>query len=440
MDQPVSESSLPQTRSRRITRQLSTHLRVVVTATMLVLAMGAGMGIDRFLISSTSADQTQADSLEDTELFGVLQDTYDVIRDQYVLSDEISDETLIYGAAAGMVEALGDTGHSRFLTPEEAAAEAESESGEFVGVGISMDLTGPLPVVQYAFPGSPAEAAGILPGDTIVAIDGESLRDTNLSESTSVMRGDEGTDVVLTVLHEGQSDPVDITITRAKITYDYVSWTMLPGNIAWVQITQFVDNVDDELRDALETAEAQGATGVILDLRNNPGGYTIQAQAVASQFLSDGDPIVQEIDRDQNTTITRVRGNEGAWLEKPVVVLVNQYSASSSEIVASAIQDNDRGLVVGEVTAGTGTTLITTTLDDGSEILMGVSLFLTAGGNSIYHTGVQPDQAAYLDSLSDLTVPGQYSSGSVTDAQYADSPDAQLKAAYDVLTSGDAGN
>lgn len=416
------------------------HMRIAMTALMLVVALGAGMGIDRYLIAGTSAGQ-QADSFTDVKQFDILDQTYQTIRENYVLSDDITDEQLVYGAAAGMVAALGDTGHSVFLDPEEAKAFDEQSKGELVGIGVQIDTTGNLPKVIAPIPGSPAAKAGILPGDVITEVDGKSLEGMDPSEAGDLLRGEEGTKVKVTLIHAGETEPYEVTLTRSRISVPAVTWAMMPNDVAWIYLSEFSSGATEQLQKALRDAKSHGAKGVVLDMRNNPGGLVFEAIGVASQFLPNNSPLIQEKDKDGNVKITKSVGSNGEWQKGPLVVLINNGSASSAEFVASAIQDNKRGELIGETTFGTGTVLQPFRFNDGSMLLLGVELWLTADGHDIYKKGVSPDTTITNEPGVLNAIPETFGDGSVSDEQVKKLDDKQLTAGYQaVLKEIEAGS
>ncbi len=414
---------------RRFAKHVTAQLRVVAMAMMMVLALGAGIGVDRFLIAGTSAGQSTK-SIQDISQFDVLNETYQAIRENYVLSGDITDQQLAYGAAEGMISALGDTGHSTFLDPKQAKDFEDESKGELVGIGVQIDLTGDLPKVIAPIAGSPAAAAGILPGDTILAVDGKSLEGVDPSAASDLIRGAEGTKVTLELTHEGQTKSYEVTITRARITIDPVSWAMMPNDVAWIFLSEFSSGATEQLQKALRDAKSQGAKGVVLDLRNNPGGLVFEAIGVASQFLPNNSPLFQEKDKDGNVKITKSVGSNGEWQSGPLVVLVNKGSASSSELVSSAIQDNKRGTLIGETTYGTGTVLQPFQLSDGSVALLGIRLWLTANGTAIYKKGVVPDTKVSNEPGVYNAMPTSFKNNAVSDAEVKKLDDSQLQAGY----------
>ncbi len=425
-----AESGKTNPGKRRFLSHAATHLRIVVMATMVILAMGAGIGVDRYLIAGTSAGQSTK-SIQNIPQFDVLNETYQAIRENYVLSKDITDEQLAYGAASGMVTALGDTGHSTFLDPKQAKDFEDQSKGQLVGIGVQIDTTGALPKVIAPIANSPAAKAGILPGDTILSVDGKSLEGMDPSAASDLIRGAEGTKVTLELTHEGETKSYDVTITRARITIDPVSWAMMPNNVAWIFLSEFSSGATEQLQQALRDAKDQGAKGVVLDLRNNPGGLVFEAIGVASQFLPSNSPLFQEKDKDGNVKITKSVGSNGEWQEGPLVVLVNKGSASSSELVSSAIQDNKRAPLIGETTYGTGTVLQPFQLSDGSVALLGIRLWLSADGHQIYKKGVVPDTKISNEPGVLNALPTTFKNNALSDEDVKKLADNQLQTGYE---------
>ena len=295
---PQDDSTSPSARGNKwvLVHAIDRHFRIFLVAVMLIVAVGAGMGIQRFVDSSALGAQTY-DELTDLDEFATLEETYNIIRENYVMSDDISDEQLIYGASQGMVDALGDEGHSRFLTPDEAQQFVESSRGELVGIGVQLDTTElPLRVIM-PIQDSPAAEAGIMAGDVILSVDGTDLTELDSADAaTDLIRGEEGTDVTLVLRHEGEAETYEVTLTRARITIESVSWAMLPGDVLWVRISEFSQGTTDGLEAALQEGKSLGAEGVILDLRANPGGLVFEAIGVGSQFQPDDSVLFQQED------------------------------------------------------------------------------------------------------------------------------------------------
>lgn len=401
---------------------------------LVAISIGTGIGVDRVLLTPDQVGAQTEPDLTDAENFSVLLETFDVIRESYVRSDDISDDELIYGAAAGMVDALGDTGHSRFLSPEDAQRFAENTSGELVGIGVNIDTTAvPLRVIM-PIQNSPALDAGVKAGDLIVSINGEDItKFEDPQDAVVLIRGEEGTDITIQVQREGVPDPIEMTMTRARITIEPVSWAMLPNDVLWVRIDQFSTGATDGLVTALQQGKELGARGLILDLRANPGGLVSEAMGVAQQLQPGGSVLYQEEDSTGAIVEQLVPEGDGEWQDLPIVVLIDGDSASAAEIVSSSLADNGRATLVGETTTGTGTVLMPTQLTDGSMVLIGTELWLTANGEVIWHHGVDPTIEVELDDDTLIDLPFAFETGQVTAEDLAATDDIQLTTALDEL-------
>ena len=291
-----------------------------------------------------------------------------------------------------MLASLGDEGHTTFLPPDAVKLHQSSLEGSFEGIGAYVSMEDGNVLIVAPINGSPAEQAGILAGDVILEVDGESVEGKSLDQVIFLVRGPANSEVILTVRRTEVQEPVTVPITRDRIEVPSVSWSAIPNtDIAYVSIAQFTSSVDRELEAALrEISEAQANQGIILDLRNNPGGFLQQAIQANSQFLPKGDLILIESDANQNQTVHRSRGL-GYAREMPLIVLINKGTASAGEITAGALKENERAFLIGETTFGTGTVLNQFGLSDGSAILLGVTNWLTPNGNLIKGRGVTPD-------------------------------------------------
>ena len=425
---PTGESG--RSRSGRKPRRFGSLL---INAFAILAIFAAGVGVDRFVLQEGPAVGA-ADTFTEHENFEVLESTWDLIQNNWVLADETDDKDLIYGAAAGMVEALGDEGHSAFLDPEQAEQFNESSAGEFTGVGIEIGIRDNNVVVIAPIDNSPAMEAGIKSGDIIIAVDGESVEGFETFEVGERVRGDAGTKVQLT-LRRPDNEEYTVDLIRRKIVIESVSWRMLPNDIAHVRISGFNVAVTRDLREALAEAKEQGTTGVILDLRNNPGGLVYEAIGVASQFMPEGSTIFQHQQANQEPYPVVTVGFDGAWLEGPLVVLVNEGSASAAEIVGGALRDNGRATLIGQTTFGTGTVLTPFEQPDGSIVLLGTALWLTADGDQIWKEGVDHDYVVELPGDAEVSRPSD--DAPVENMDEDPIEDTQLQAAYDFIVNGE---
>ena len=382
-----------------------TFVGLVLVAAFIV-GIGVGQYAPAILASGSTAPSPSAAELD------LFKEAWDDIHTQYVGRADLNDRELIYGAINGLTEAVGDTGHTSFMTPEERAARSNALSGSYVGIGVRVDVTDAgLPLVVSVFPTSPAEAAGIKAGDVIVSVDGATTVGKTLEQVAGTIRGEPGTKVTVVVKANGKGPERSYAITRADVALQPVSWTMVPGTkTAQLFLDSFSSGSSDLIVAALKEVKAAGAEALILDLRGNPGGYVNEAVGIASQFLRGG---VVYIDRDANGKETPQKVVDGGIAQDiPLVVLVDANTASASEIVSGALQDAGRAQVVGVTTYGTGTVLGEFALSDGSALRIGTVEWLTPKGRQIWHNGITPDvvverpsdvQPLYPDAVRALT-------------------------------------
>ena len=407
---------------------------VVITFALiffLFVAFGTGVLFGRSDWIGTAVVQAQEDEQQPPE-FEVFWEVWQLAQDEFIDKDALETRNLTYGAVTGLIQALGDEGHTRFLTPDEVAAQRENVSGTFFGIGARVGMEDGLPRIIAPFDGSPAEAAGIKTGDIVMEVDGQDVSGLTLDETVDLIRGEKGTEVVLTVFRVDTSESLEIPIIRDEIKIPAASWAIIPGtDVALIRLSQFNGNLDDNLEEIIPQAKAAGATALVLDVRNNPGGLLEQAIQVTSEFLTDGNVLLQE-DAQGNREEFAVR-EDGVAQEIPIVVLVNNGSASSAEIFAGAIQDHDRGLVVGETTFGTGTVLRLFELSDGSALLLGTSQWLTPDGRLIRKQGIEPDIIVDIPVGTDLISPGELEEMDVN--ELLKSEDAQLLEALELLNA-----
>lgn len=402
-----------------------------ILALVLIVTFSAGAGVERLgLLGEDDAGATS--SLTELPAFQALQGTWNSIHSQYVDESAIDDEQLIYGAASGMVEALGDTGHSRFVPEDQVAAYEEALQGELVGIGLQIEFSSRNPVILAAIDGSPASEAGLTGDDVILEVNGERTDGMSQFELSEVLRGEEGTTVDLTIERPADARTFTVTLERRRIEIEPVTWTMLPKNVALIRISQFSAETTELLVDALTSARERGATGLIVDLRDNPGGYTSQAIGVTSQFLAEGKTVFNVQERGGNVYAKSTIGH-GAAVDLPMIVLINGGSASAAEIVASSLQDNGRALLVGETTYGTGTQLEHIDLGDGSLLVLGTTLWLTANGEQAWHVGIEPSIEVLQQPDVEPLRPTE--SGDVSAEALNTTNDLQIKRAFDELTS-----
>jgi len=319
--------------------------------------------------------------------FAILSEALQALNENYVDKTKLDPQKLSQGAVKGMVEALDDP-YSAYVDPQTQKLETSTFQGKFEGIGAVISTKDKQLTVVAPIAGSPAEKAGVKAGDKILEIDGQKTEKLSLIEATFKIRGAKGTSVKLLILHEGDAEPVAVEIIRDEIDVQSVSFEMR-DDIAYVQITQFLNTTGDELKGFLEEAISKGAMGVVLDLRNNPGGLLNASADVASQFLAMG-LVAKVVDEGGNESVVQVKkGGVGTHL--PLIVLVNNGSASASEIVAGALQDYGRAKLAGSQTFGKGSVQVIRNLSDGSALHITAYKWLTPLGRPIDGVGLTPD-------------------------------------------------
>ncbi|MCB0155714.1 MAG: S41 family peptidase [Anaerolineae bacterium] len=362
--------------------------------------------------------------------FDTFWQVWNLVQQHFIDRATLDPTQLTYGAIRGLVEALGDEGHTVFLTPAEATRQQSDIEGKFSGIGAQLGLKDGLPIIVAPFDGSPADQAGLQAGDILIDVDGQDVTALPLNEIVSRIRGPAGSQVMLTVFRSAQNKSLDLSITRGEIDVPAATWTMVPGShIALLRLSQFSADATADLSQAISQAQAAGATGLIVDLRNDPGGLLDQAVKVTSLFLKSGNVLLQEDAQGQRQAFPVEPG--GQTTDLPLVALVNRGTASAAEIFAGAIQDQQRGQVVGETTFGTGTVLEPYRLDDGSVLMLGTSQWLTPKGRLIRKHGIEPDVTVKLPLGTDLISPAELKA--MSPADLAASPDTQLLKALELL-------
>jgi carboxyl-terminal processing protease len=375
-----------------------------------------------------AAAAPRRDTTQPYRSLDVLAEVLAYVQNAYV--DETSEKDLVHAAVEGMLQRLDP--HSMLLRPEVYRAMRDETTGEFDGVGLEVSQEADAIVVVAPLADSPAERAGILAGDRIVAVDGVPTKEMPVGEATRRMKGAAGSQVVLTVERAGQREPRSFTLVRDHVRTTSVDWRLLDrgAGTVYVRIRSFQDRTDRELRQALEGARKEiggPIQGLVLDLRNNPGGLLDQAVKVADRFLTKG-VIVSTESRGKQPEVEQAheKDTEPGY---PVVLLVNRGSASASEIVAGALQDHGRAVVAGVRTFGKGSVQTIVELDDGSALKLTVARYFTPNHRSIQERGIVPD---VLVEATDPPAAGlespQTGRGTARSA-----PDPQLDRAIDLL-------
>jgi carboxyl-terminal processing protease len=342
-----------------------------------------------------SADQIAATPGELQSLFSPFWEAWTLVHENYV-DQPVDDVALMRGAIDGMLEALGDE-HSSYMDPQDFEQANAGLEGEYEGIGAYVDTTTEYLTITSPMPGSPAERAGLRPGDQVVAIDGEDMTGIPGEAVRLKIVGPAGTIVRLTILREGAAELLEFDVTREKITVKSASGEMLEGGIAYVQVTTFGARTKPELLETLTDLIKQKPGGIILDLRNNGGGYLQTAVDVTSQFVDDGVVLYEQYGSGKRTTYDVVSGGLATDRDIPMLVLINEGSASASEIVAGALQDLGRAELVGVTSYGKGSVQNWIPLSgENGAVRITIAKWLTPNERAIHGIGLTPDYEVEL--------------------------------------------
>lgn len=367
--------------------------------------------------ATASPEEQSATPGEYQSLFGPFWEAWNLVHENYV-DQPVDDVALMRGAISGMMQALGDK-HSSYMDPKDFQEANASLEGEYEGIGAYVDTTTKYLTITSPMPGSPAEKAGLQPGDQVVAIDGEDMTGVVAEVARTKVLGPQGTTVHLSILREGADKILEFDVVREKITLKSSTGKMLDNGIAYIQITTFGAKTTPELLAALKDLMAQHPKGIILDLRNNGGGYLQTAVEVASQFVGDGVVLYEKYGDGSKTKYEIIPGGMATDTNIPMVVLINEGSASASEIVAGALQDYGRAKLVGVTSYGKGSVQnwIPLTGDNGA-VRITIAKWLTPKEHTIHEIGLTPD--VYV---------------TMTEDDYKAKRDPQLDAAVETLLS-----
>ncbi len=376
---------------------------------LLVGACSAGFVAGRVLFPSTSSQALNLPSLPEisglpispdsgqqgktpqdlSELFQPFWQTWNLVHDQYV-DQPVDDEAMMRGAIKGMLESLGDQ-HTSYLDPVHAERlNAQLNGDEYEGIGAWVDVSSDYLTIISPMPGSPAEEAGLKSGDKVIAIDGEDMTGIDGELVRQQVLGPKGSTVTLTILRESQQNTFDVDIKRDSIIVPTVEGKMLDNQVAYVHLYTFGEQTDADLRKTLKDLLAQKPVGLVLDVRNNGGGYLDTAISVVSEFIDDGVVMYEEYGDGTKTTFEAKPG--GVATQIPMVVLINEGSASASEIVAGAIQDRGRGKLVGVTSFGKGSVqTVVPLVNNEGQARVTIARWLTPDGTTIHEIGLTPD-------------------------------------------------
>ena len=352
----------------------------LLSVAILALTFGTGYNLGQIPAGSS-------DGLE------IVKQVWNIIFDDYVDRDQLDPDTLSEGAIEGMLEALDDP-YTSYLDAETHQLGLSSLEGELEGIGAQVAIRDEQLTIIAPIANSPAAAAGIRAGDVVLEIDGQSTAEMSLAEAVLNIRGPKGTSVRLLILHQDESEPEEIEIVRAKIELPSVHFEMRE-DIAYINITHFSGRTSEELSTALESMTREEVRGIILDLRSNPGGILEIVVDVTSYFLPEG-VVVSVVDNRKEQTTIEVNPKE-MITDLPVVVLVDSFSASGSEVLAGALQDHGRATIAGSQTFGKGSVNVLQKLKDGSGLYITTARWLTPNGRLIEGEGIKPDYELELE-------------------------------------------
>ncbi|MCK4744910.1 S41 family peptidase [Candidatus Parcubacteria bacterium] len=345
--------------------------------------------------------------------FNLFWEAWDIIQDSYI-DRPISETKLLYGAIAGQVASLGDP-YSIFMEPKTAEEFAQELTSEFEGIGAEIGIKNNILTIISPLPDSPAEKAGLKAGDKVYKIDDADTTYLSLDGAVRLIRGEAGTKVILTIFRDGQDETQKIEIVRGRIHYETVKWELKENNILYIKISHFNQDTADLFGQAIQENLGKNLQGVVLDLRNNPGGFLGIATDIAESWIKKGDIIVVEKFSQNNKNYYKSRGRaELAAL--PTVALINEGSASASEIVAGALQDHGLATIIGKQSFGKGSVQDLRHLSDGSNIKLTVAKWLTPNERMIDGEGIAPDIEVEL-----------------TEEDYSSDRDPQLDKALEIL-------
>ena len=320
--------------------------------------------------------------------FARVAEVWALLEDEHVDRTNLEASKLSEGAIRGMLQSLDDP-YASFLDAKQFAVESQDFQGFFEGIGAQVAMRDGQLTIIAPMPETPAEQAGIRPGDLILGINGDSTVNITLLEAVSKIRGEKGTTVDLLVLHLNETIPIELTVERGVIQLTSVNFTMLESGVGRLQIFNFADDTNEDVQQALEEFKDARGIGLVLDLRNNPGGLLRSVVDVASQFLDDG-LVLYEIDGQGERTDWKVKsGGDGTGF--PMVVLINQFSASASEVLSGALIDHQRATAIGTTSFGKGSVNTLRPLSDGSGVYFSIARWFTPNGTLIEGEGITPE-------------------------------------------------
>ncbi len=389
----------------------------VLTVLVIVVAFAAGFGTSRLVLPANAASSSgDGAPSEFTSTMPVFWEAWNIVQSEFYQKD-LDPTKMTYGAIAGMVDALGDP-HTAFVDPVAANRINQDLSGSFEGIGATVQMKDGRLLIVAPIKGSPADKAGLKPGDAILKVNDTVIQNMTTDDAVNLIRGPKGTTVVLTV-QRGSQPAYQVSVVRDTIQSPVVESKMLDNNIAYLKLNEFTGTAPAAVHQELQTLMAQHPKALIFDLRNNPGGFLQSAVDLDSEFLPANSVLLIEKQKNGDQQEYRTKGN-GLATDIPMVLLVNEFSASASEITAGAIKDYKRAEIIGVTTYGKGSVQIPNQLSDGSQLRVTVAHFLSPLNHEINGVGVSPD----------IQVPDP------TDAQFTQGQDPQLDRAVQYISSG----
>lgn len=415
MEQPIESRNLKSAKIRQ-------NFKIFIVAILICVSFFSGVSYAKYQagkstnspalgnIIAKNHSKTQPENVD----FGLFWEAWNLLNEKYVDKNKLDQTKMLYGAISGMIKALDDP-FSSFMDPEESRQFSDQLQGTFDGIGVEIGMKNNILTVISPLEGTPADKAGLRAGDRIIKIGDTITSDMSIDEAVTKIRGPRNTEIALTILRENDNDPKEIKIMRGTISVKSVKVEFKDGGIAWVKISQFGDDTTSEMDKAANQILSNKSRGIILDMRNNPGGYLEAAVDISSKFIPKGKVVVSEEDRDgEKEVLTALGGDILGGI--PIVILVNSGSASASEITAGALHDNLGTQLIGKKTFGKGSVQQLEKLSGESNLRVTVARWLTPNGEYIMEKGISPDIEIDL-----------------TDDDYNNNRDPQLDKAVEVL-------
>lgn len=393
----ITQTGVEPVKKKRKSRTFLYGVLSGIWISIVLYALGSiiGWAVGNFQATSSQSAFSQSEDAEVVNTYTTRKMmTIEDVIDQYYL-EEVDREALENGIYSGMIASLGDP-YSAYYSAEELKEMEQDVEGIYYGIGayVGTDAETGLPVISGVIEGTPAEEADLRDGDIIYMVDGVSSQGKTTDEVVKMIRGEENTVVHLTLVRSGETDYVEVDVTRRKVESPTVNYEMLENDIGYIQITEFDKVTTDQFTEALAVCKGSGMKGLVLDLRSNPGGSLAVVCEIARKILPEGMIVYTEDKYGQREEFTCDGNNE---LQVPMVVLVNDYSASASEILAGAIQDHEKGILMGTKTFGKGIVQRVISLSDGSAVKLTISTYFTPNGKNIHGTGIEPDEVVEFD-------------------------------------------